>query len=247
MARDRAGGLLIQAALNGTRTRAEHPAVPLTTSELARDAAACVAAGAGAIHLHPRDETGRERLDAAIVDAVVVAVREACGVPVGVTTGEWIEPDLARRLALLREWREPDYTSVNLSEPGALEVIAALLDIGIGVEAGVSDRADAELLGRSGLGHRLTRILIEPVDIDSDAAVKFVDDVHRALDAHGLTVPRLQHGEGETAWVLLADAIRRGLDTRIGLEDTLHDPNGEVTAGNAALVRAAAQMRAAAR
>jgi len=51
---------VLQAALNGDRTRAEHAAVPLSAAELARDAAACVAAGAGAIHLHPRDADARE-------------------------------------------------------------------------------------------------------------------------------------------------------------------------------------------
>ena len=33
--------------------------------------------------------------------------------------------------------------------------------------------------------------------------------------------------------------VCRNLDTRIGLEDTLHGPDGERTAGNKALVRAA--------
>jgi uncharacterized protein (DUF849 family) len=97
---------MLQAALNGDRTKNDHPAVPLLVAELARDAAACVAAGAGAIHLHPRDEEGRERLE--VVDEVVRVVRAACGVPVGVSTGAWIEPDLERRLALVRAWREPE-------------------------------------------------------------------------------------------------------------------------------------------
>jgi uncharacterized protein (DUF849 family) len=38
--------------------------------------------------------------------------------------------------------------------------------------------------------------------------------------------------------------VRRGLDTRIGLEDTLSEPNGERTAGNEALVRAARELGA---
>jgi len=87
----------------------------VTAEELARDAAACVAAGAGAIHMLPRDADGRETLD---VDACVRAVRAACGVPVGVSTGAWIEPDLERRLDLIGAWNEPDYASVNVSEDG---------------------------------------------------------------------------------------------------------------------------------
>ncbi len=82
--------VIIQAALNGDRGKANHDAVPLSVEELTRDAVACVAAGARAIHLHPRDAEGHERLDAEVVDEVVVRVRDACRVPVGVTTGAWI-------------------------------------------------------------------------------------------------------------------------------------------------------------
>jgi uncharacterized protein (DUF849 family) len=36
----------------------------------------------------------------------------------------------------------------------------------------------------------------------------------------------------------------QGIDTRIGLEDTLHQPNGDLTEGNEALVRAARELGA---
>src|SRR3954452_22488399 len=90
--------VFVQAALNGDRTGAEHPTVPLSAQELARDAAACAAAGARAIHMHPRDSDGRESLAPDVIDAAVRAVREASGLPAGVSTGDWIEPDLERRL-----------------------------------------------------------------------------------------------------------------------------------------------------
>ncbi len=247
----------LQATLNGNLTKAAHVAAPVSVEELARDAAACVAAGARAIHLHPRDAAGaraihlhprdaagRERLDAEVVDAVVVTVRNACGVPVGVSTGAWIEPDLARRLELVQAWRAPNYASVNVSEPGAPDVMTALIQAGVGIEASVSTVEDAELLAATGLGGQVTRILVEPVDVSATDAVGVVEDIHRALDRLGLTAPRLQHGVGETTWVLLTDAIRRGLDTRIGLEDTLYEPNGTRTTGNEALVRAARTLGA---
>ena len=235
--------MLLQAALNGPFTKADHVAMPVSAEELARDATACVAAGARAVHLHPRDAEGRERLDAATIDTVVATVRDACGVPVGVSTGAWIEPDLERRLELIRAWRAPDYSSVNLSEPGAERVMRALLDAGIGIEAGVWSVQDAERLAASGLGDRVTRILVEPVAAGS-AAVAVVDAVHTALDRLGLTAPRLQHGDGDATWVLIADAVARDLDTRVGLEDTQHEPGGDQTEGNAALVRAARALGA---
>lgn len=239
-------GIGLQAALNGDLTKEAHVAVPLSVEELARDAAACVAAGARAIHLHPRDAAGHERLDAEVVDAVVVQVRAACGVPVGVSTGAWIEPDLTRRLALVRAWRAPDYASVNLSEPGAPEVMRALIEAGVGIEAGVWTVEDAERLAASGLGGQVTRILVEPVAVSAANAIGLIDGIHQALDRLGLTAPRLQHGDGQATWVLLTDAVRRGLDTRIGLEDTLYEPDGTLTTGNVALVRAARVLGAGA-
>lgn len=241
------GSKLIQAALNGDRTKADHGSAPLSIEELTQDAVACVAAGAGAIHLHPHDAEGRERLDAAIVDEVVMRVRTACGVPVGVTTGAWIEPDLERRLAMVSAWRAPDYSSVNLSEEGSFEIMKALIEAGVGIEAGVWTVEDADTLAASGLADRVTRILVEPGELQVGEsipnALALVESIHQALDRHGITAPRLQHGDGKLTWALIADAFRRGLDTRVGLEDTLEEPDGERTAGNAALVRIATRLR----
>ncbi len=171
-------------------------------------------------------------------------VRDACGVPVGVTTGAWIEPDVGRRVELVRAWSAPDYTTVNLSEPGAPEIMEALIHAGVGIEAGVWTVEDAERLSRSGLGDEVMRICVEPLEAPAADAVALVDVIHRTLDRLGLTAPRLQHGDGEATWVLLTDAIRRGIDTRIGLEDTMVEPNGERTTGNEALVRAARELGA---
>ena len=235
---------MLQATLNGDLTTSDHPAVPVSAEELARDAVACVREGAGSFHIHPRDREGRERLDGDVVDDVVKSVRDACGVPVGVTTGAWIEPDVARRIALVREWQEPDFTTVNLSEPGATDIMKVLIEVGIGIEAGIWSVEDVARLESSGLANQVMRICVEPVDLTAAEAVGFVDDIHAALDSLGLSAPRLQHGDGEATWVLLRDAVRRGIDTRIGLEDTVYEPDGSRTAGNQALVRTARELGA---
>lgn len=242
---------LLQAALNGDRDKAAHPATPVSVEELERDASACVAAGARAIHMHPRDPEGRQTLEAGTVDGAVARVRRVCGVPVGVTTSAEIESDPERRLRLVGAWREPDYTSVNLSEPGAPELMEVLVGMGVGVEADVWTVEDAERLAASGLGARVTRILVEPGELqlegsqdEATRALELVDAIHRTLDQYGLLAPRLQHGDGRVAWVLLRDAVRRGLDTRIGLEDTLVGPDDERAAGNEALVRVARELGA---
>ena len=55
---------MLQAALNGPFTKADHPALPMTMAELGDDAAECAQAGARAFHVPPRDAKGEERLEA---------------------------------------------------------------------------------------------------------------------------------------------------------------------------------------
>jgi uncharacterized protein (DUF849 family) len=63
----------------GRKTRADHPALPLTPAELAAAAAECLEAGAAMIHVHVRDGDGRHLLDADAYRAATAAIREAVG------------------------------------------------------------------------------------------------------------------------------------------------------------------------
>ncbi len=236
--------MLLKACLNGARLPGSHPALPLTPDALAADARQCVDAGAGALHLHPRDGAGEESLAPEQIAAAVRAVRAACpGVPVGVSTGAWIVPLLAERLALIAGWRAgtaaPDFASVNFSEAGALPVCEALRARGIGVEAGLSTAVDALWLRDSGIAPGCLRVLIEPDEDDPAAALATAEAIIAALDAANIHLPRLLHGVGAAAWPLLDTARDRGYDARIGLEDTLTLPDGTVAPDNAALVAAA--------
>lgn len=235
---------MLQGALNGRRTRDEHEAVPVTAEQVAEDLLASLLAGAREFHVHPRDEVGRETIDADLVNESIGRAAPGRDAPVGVTTAAWIESDPVRLAAHVRRWTAPRYTSVNLSEPGAFDVVRAALQAGLGVEAGVWTVADALALGRSGLADQLLRVLVEPVDPPPGDALAVVDEIHGALDRAGVGAPRLQHGEGASTWVLLEDAVRRGLDTRIGLEDTLLLPDGSRARDNADLIRAAVALGA---
>jgi uncharacterized protein (DUF849 family) len=236
--------VLLQAALNGRRNRDEHAAVPLTPEELQADAIMCDMAGAHGFHVHPRDPSGVERLDPLWVDAAANAVHDVSRWPVSVTTGAWIEGEQRRRVALLSRWTGPDAASVNLSEESAVETMRALLGVGIRVEAGVWTVEDAELLLRSGVAERIERVLIELQDVAPGDVGAAADGIHAVLDRAGVLAPRLQHGEDDNAWAALEDAVRRGVDTRIGLEDVLVLPDGSWAPDNAALVAAARELGA---
>jgi uncharacterized protein (DUF849 family) len=219
--------------------------LPVTPAQLAVAATAAVAAGAEAVHVHPRGSDGRQSLRAGDVGAAVSAIRAASpGTPVGVTTGLWITNDpIARRddvadWADLADQQRPDFASVNLSETGWQELTAMLDEAGIGVEAGVWSVRDAALAAGSAAADWL-RILVEVSKTPAAEATARADEILARLEAVGVTAPILLHGEGESCWPLVAHAGLLGLATRIGLEDVLTGPRGEPVADNAELVRLA--------
>ena len=75
-----ASPVIITVAPNGARkTRADHPALPITPDELAQEAAQCLAAGAAMIHLHVRDDDARHSLDVGRYREAIAAIRSRVG------------------------------------------------------------------------------------------------------------------------------------------------------------------------
>jgi uncharacterized protein (DUF849 family) len=232
---------VLQAALNGDRA---HPAAPRTPAELAADAAAAVAAGAEALHLHPYDDEGRETLAAEPCAAALRAVRASCpGVPVSLSTSAAIEPDPARREALVAAWTElPELASVNQGERGAAELCELLMARGVGVEAGLLSLADARAFVARDVAARCARALVEPLDADPEEAVRHAEAIERTLAEAGLGLEQVHHGDGIASWAVNRRALARGHGIRTGLEDTPLLPDGRPAAGNAELVAAAAAL-----
>jgi uncharacterized protein (DUF849 family) len=221
--------VILQACLNGARTAG----VPVSPEELAAAARAAVLAGAGDLHVHPKSRDGRDSLAPPALDAAIAAIRAARPTTtVGVTTGAWAATD---PVPLIRMWTVlPDHASVNWHEPAAEQVAGALLARGIAVHAGLwsgTDGLDRFLV--SPLRSRVRRILAEVVP---PGAGPGLDRWLAALSPLGTV---LLHGEEELTWPMLRLAGQRGLDARIGLEDTLLLPDGRDAPDNAALVRAA--------
>lgn len=250
---ERQNDWMLKACVNGARRPQEHPALPTTAAELAHDVAAVAAVGVDAVHLHVKDNQGADTLDGTALAAVLTSVRAAApGVPVGVTTGAWALPGADARVAAIRSWRQlaalPDFASVNWHEDGADEVAAALLAIGVGVEAGLWHAEAAGAWLASPDRDRCLRVLLElPDGLDAPAvdaeAGRLLDLVRGACSTvGGLSV--LLHGEGSSTWPALRVAGRLGLSTRIGLEDVLVLPDGSTAPDNAALVRAARDLLA---
>ena len=230
--------MLIKAAINGGRTKAEHPRVPVSPEEIARDIIECLAAGVSVIHLHVRSVSGVESLDPDDVARTISAVRAAApSAALGVSTGDWIVPH-PQRLEVINRWYViPDFASVNFIEPGAAELTELLLSKGVAVEAGLSDEEAARIFVKTSLASRCVRVLLEPQEQNIEAARQTVAAIEALLEENQITLERVLHGtELVTPWPLLKDALAKGYGIRIGFEDTLVLSDGRPANSNADLV-----------
>src|SRR5207248_9855217 len=126
-------------------------------------------------------------------------------VSLGLTTGAWILPDVQKRLDALAQWRQlPDFASVNFDEEGCELVARALLERGIGIEAGVLDAASTRRFLATGIP--VVRVLIELQEQRLEDALRATDMIVATLGDHA--APRLLHGHGAMAWKLFDEAAR---------------------------------------
>jgi len=249
--------VLIMVAPNGARrTRADHPALPMTALELAETAAACAEQGACAIHAHVRDASGRHVLDAGLYREAIAAIRARVGdgMVVQITTEAVGRYAPAEQQALVRELR-PGAVSVGLREilAGGEDEGCAFLrwagQEGIAVQHILYDREDldrfADLRRRSPLGAARPRLLFvlgryapdqesSPRDLDV-----FLDGLkrHELDDAIWMVCA---FGRGETA--ALAAAIAAGGHARVGFENSLWNADGSLARDNAERVAAIAGL-----
>lgn len=235
---------MLQACLNGGRMRDFHPALPFTATEIARDAARAVAAGARELHIHPRGPDGMETLEPDHVAETLLAVRSAVpGIPVGLSTHWRIPPGGIARQEPIRRWTTlPDYVSINLIEEDAEDLIGLVLGRGIGVEAGLWSVSDAQRFVRLKDAAQCLRVLIEINEQDIDEGLRAAAGIQAVLREAGSTLPILMHGDEASVWPIHRDAMVKGFDSRIGLEDGNLLPSGRTAKDNADLVRAALNL-----
>jgi uncharacterized protein (DUF849 family) len=220
--------------------------------ELITELRGCIRAGATGVHLHVRDESGVETLDPSAVNHTCRRVHEAAeemgaSIEIGLTTGAWIVPDLAARIAMICEWDGVDCATVNLSEDGFERVMSAMLDVGIGIDVGLWAPIEVDRLICSGLLPRVERVSIElapggPYCLEGQPS-DVAQQVNDLLDDAGSSCRRLTHGMNEWTWPLVEDAFRRAHDTRVGFEDSVLLPNGKKAESNAQLVEAAVALQ----
>jgi uncharacterized protein (DUF849 family) len=214
---------VLQACLNGSRTAEEHSALPLTPERLAEDAADVAALGVTSVHIHPRDVIGAPTLVGPEVATTIATVRAAVpGIEISVSTNV-----LSNRMTLIGSWAplaagRPDVASVHVGEPGWRELAEVLHQVNVGVELVV--QAPVNL---ADLPAGTTRITVTTSLQNAETLLQQVEP---------LGLPILLHGRDADAWPVLTYAATLEHSVRMGLEDTLHMPDGRKAKNNAELV-----------
>jgi uncharacterized protein (DUF849 family) len=231
----------LQAALNGDRV---HPAAPRTPAAIAEAARASFDAGVQSVHVHVFDDAGRATLEGSACARVLRAVRGVCpDIPISLTTSATIVKDAEERLRIVKEWTEfPDLVSANQGEAGILSLCEVLLARGVAIEAGLLTIEDAHAFVHSGLAARCCRVLIEPLELDPDVALKNAAAMEDIVVSGGIELPQVHHGYGIACWEVNRRALERGHGIRTGMEDVTVLPDGKPVRNNADLVAAAMRM-----
>lgn len=230
--------MLIKIALNGARPKEQNSFIPQSLFEIEREVQLLYENGKNVFHIHCYDENGNESLKPKDVHALITLVKDISpAIQIGISSGDWIEPDLEKRLDNIRNWKfVPDFISVNIIEDDAVKVAELLITKGVKIEAGLNEKRAAEIFVESTLINNCFRVLIEPEPEEFSLALNTINEIENVLNIAGNKTPRLLHGFNSVAWDVLREANKRGYDGRIGMEDTIFLENGEIVKSNLELI-----------
>jgi len=249
--------VLMVSPTGARRMKADHPALPMTASEIARAAAESADAGANAVHVHVRDRDGKHSLNPAAYREAFAAIEREVGrerVQIQATSESFGIYSPAQMIGAMQELR-PEALSVALreiipsreAEPAAAEFFAWLERERIGTQCiiyNVEELTAFYKLRRRGLipGNRLTLMLV--LGRYTTGAKSKPSDLLPYWNALSIDLPHrwmiCAFGENECACVLTAAAL--GGDMRVGFENNLQLADGRIAPNPAALVAQAASV-----
>lgn len=238
-------------APNGARrTKADHPALPMTLPEIVETAKDCAALGADGLHLHLRDAKGRHVLDAglyrealqelgtAVPDMALQITTESAGL-YGARHQRAVALDSGAGMvsAALREMAQDTEDTV------ARAFYSECHANGIAVQHILYEASDFDLLSR-----------LLPDELRSDPALQLIFVLGRYSTDQNSTPADLApflarmgrmdltpdwavcaFGKGETD--CLCEASRQGGKMRIGFENSLWNTDGQLALNNAERVK----------
>lgn len=259
--------MIICCAISGAiADREQCPAIPYTPAEYAAEARRIVDEGGTHIHIHARTPDGRPSYEIEDFQAISDAIRAEVGTDaiVNFSTGT-IGVPVAKRIAYLEACR-PEVAALNMGSMNyakysrsrkdfvfkfvfqnpideIIELLGAMNRLGIKPEHECFDTGHVSSL----------EPLIDMGILEGRPHIDFVMGVvggiaatARNVEAMADNVPDGAHwgviGISRQQWMLVAAALTLGGSIRVGLEDNLYLPDGEMASSNGELIAKARQM-----
>ena len=252
--------------------REQCPAIPYTPAEYASEARRIVDEGGVMIHIHARTPDGTPSYEVEDFQAITDAIRAEVGdgVIVNYSTGT-IGVPVAKRVEYLRACR-PEVAALNMGSmnyakysrsrkafvfsmifPNPFEEIIELLEAMN--ELGIKPEHECFDIGHVGSLAPLIDmgVLKPPLHVDCVMGVTGgIPPTARNLAAMVENIPAAEDGLppshwgvigiSRDQWMLVAAALTLGGSVRVGLEDNLYLPSGEMARSNGELIARAREM-----
>jgi uncharacterized protein (DUF849 family) len=259
--------VVITCSISGAiANREQCPAIPYTPAEYAAEARRIVDEGGVMIHIHARTPDGTPSYEVEDFMAISYAIREEVGdeVIVNFSTGT-IGVPVAKRIEYLRACR-PEVAALNMGSmnyakysrtrkqfvfnmvfANPFEEIIELLEAMNGL--GIKPEHECFDIGHVGSLAPLIDmgVLHTPLHVDCVmGVVGGIPPTATNLAAMVANLPPQSHwgviGISRDQWMLVAAALTLGGSIRVGLEDNLYLPDGQMARSNGDLIAKARQM-----
>ena len=259
--------VVITCSISGAiANRAQCPAIPYTPQEYAAEARRIVDEGGVHIHIHARKPDGTPSYEIEDFQAITDAIRAEVGdaAIVNYSTGT-IGVPVAKRVEYLRACR-PEVAALNMGSMNyakysrsrkafvfdmvfenpfseIIELLEAMNELSIKPEHECFDIGHVgSLVPLIDMG-----VLKTPLHVDCVmGVVGGIPPTARNLAAMVDNIPEGSHwgviGISRDQWMLVSAALTLGGSIRVGLEDNLYLPNGEMAKSNGELIAKARQM-----
>jgi 3-keto-5-aminohexanoate cleavage enzyme len=259
--------VVITCSISGAiANREQCPAIPYTPAEYAAEARRIVDEGGVMIHIHARKPDGTPSYEIEDFQAITDAIRAEVGdaVIVNYSTGT-IGVPVSKRIDYLRACR-PEVAALNMGSmnyakysrsrkefvfkmvfPNPFDEIIELLEAMN--EFGIKPEHECFDIGHVGSLEPLIDmgVLKTPLHVDCVmGVVGGIPPTARNLAAMVENIPDGSHwgviGISRDQWMLVAAALTLGGSIRVGLEDNLYLPSGEMARSNGELIAKARQL-----
>jgi len=259
--------VVITCSISGVvANREQCPAIPYTPEEYGSEARRIVDEGGVMIHIHARKPDGTPSYEIEDFQAITEAIRGEVGeeVIVNFSTGT-IGVSVAKRIEYLRACR-PEVAALNMGSMNyakysrtrkrfvfnmvfenpfeeIIELLEAMNELGIKPEHECFDVGHVgSLAPLIDMG-----VLHTPLHVDCVmGVVGGIPPTARNLAAMVDNIPAGSHwgviGISRDQWMLVAAALTLGGSVRVGLEDNLYLPSGEMASSNGDLIAKAREM-----